>query len=100
MDENFTINDRNLYNLLLGRSGGKTTVTIINELMIQPRNANQLSNILDLDYKTIIYHMNLLCDHEYVIKEKIDKIYWYQPSDKLINNLEEYNFIKEKYELR
>ncbi|WP_407377661.1 winged helix-turn-helix domain-containing protein [Methanobrevibacter sp.] len=95
MVENFTINDRELFNLLLGRSGGKTTMNIINEILIQPRNANQLSNILHIDYKTVIYHMKILCKHDYVIREKFDNFYWYQPSEKLINNLDEYNFIKQ-----
>lgn len=98
MVDNFTIHDRELFNLLLGRPGGKTTTNILNEILIQPRNANQLSNILHLDYKTILYHMNILCNHDYVIKEKFDNFYWYQPSDKLISNLEEYNLIKNMQE--
>lgn len=93
MEKHHRIHNRELFNLILGRTGGKTTMNIINEILIKPMNANQISNKLHIDYKTVIYHMNILCNHEYVVREKFDNFYWYQPSEKLINSLEDYNII-------
>ena len=47
------IKDKELSNLLIGRKGGITTIKITDQILQQPHNANQLSRILHLDYKTI-----------------------------------------------
>lgn len=94
-DDITSINDRELYNLIIMRPGGENTMRIIDELLIRPKNANQLAKILNLDYKTITYHLNIICMHNYVIKEKFDNYYSYFPGDKLIKNLEEYILLKE-----
>lgn len=86
--------DRELYNLIAIRSGGANTIRIIDEILIKPKNANQISKILNLDYKTVTYHLNIICNHDYLTKEKFDNNYSYFPSDKLIRNLDEYNNIK------
>ena len=95
------IKDKELSNLLIGRKGGITTIKITDQILQQPHNANQLSRILHLDYKTITYHLNLMIDHEYVEKEKITQNYIYYPSKKLYNCIEEYslirNFLKIEY---
>ena len=49
------LSNRDLSNILIGRKGGKTTIKIIDELLVKPYNANQLSNLLELDYKTIVH---------------------------------------------
>ena len=56
---------------------------------------NQLSEILKLDYKTVKYHMNLILKLDLVERtgEKYGSLYF--PSKKLINNLNEYEQIKE-----
>lgn len=87
--------DRELYSLIAVRSGGTNSIRIIDEILIKPRNANQLANILELDYKTVTYHLDIICSHDYIIKEKFNNNYSYFPSDKLIRNLDEYNRIKE-----
>jgi len=33
---------------------------ILEELFTQPRNANELANVLDLDYKTVRHHLGVL----------------------------------------
>lgn len=86
--------DRELYSLIAIRSGGENTIRIIDEILIKPKNANQIANILNLDYKTVRYHLDIICNHEYATKVKFDSNYSYFPSDKLIKNLEEYNNIK------
>ena len=92
------VKDKELYSLIAIRNGGRTTMRILDELLINPKNANQLANILDLDYKTITYHLDIVCRHKYVSKEKFDNYYSYHPSDKLIRNLDEYIIIRNQLE--
>ncbi|WP_406536330.1 winged helix-turn-helix domain-containing protein [Methanobrevibacter sp.] len=93
--EILNLSNRDLSNILIGRKGGKTTIKIIDKLLIKPYNANQLSNLLELDYKTILHHINIAHEHKYVDKEKTKNSNLYYPSNKLINCLDEYYLIKE-----
>lgn len=86
--------NRELTNLLIGRKGGKTTIMIIDQLLSKPYNANELSKILKLDYKTITHHINIIHEHRYVEKEQLENCNLYYPSKKLFNCLDEYNLIK------
>lgn len=86
--------NKELNNLLLKRKGGATSIRIIDALLIQPRNANQLSKLLGLDYKTIKYHVKLFCDLKFLIKEDVKYGPLYYPSEKLLNNITEYEKIK------
>lgn len=52
-----------LFYLLTGMRGGTNRVRILRSLLEQPRNANQLATDLDLNYKTIRHHIELLTDH-------------------------------------
>jgi DNA-binding transcriptional ArsR family regulator len=49
-----------LWWLIGGARGGKNRLRIIQALDDQPMNANQLSNDLDLDYKTVRHHLDML----------------------------------------
>lgn len=89
------ISDKELFNMLIGKTGGRTRIKILDELLTMPSNANQLSKRLKLDYKTITYHLDIICSHKYVTKEKFEKKTFYYPSDKLIKKLDEYILIKE-----
>lgn len=89
--------DKELYNLLIGRPGGKNTMRILDAIILKPQNANQLSKALCLDYKTIVHHMTIICNHQYATKEKFDKYNYFHPSDKLIKNMDEYKIIKEQF---
>ncbi len=51
---------RLLWFLLAGTKGGVTRIYIIKELQDKPKNANQLSKLLGLDYKTIQHHLRVL----------------------------------------
>ena len=46
--------------LIAGTRGGITRAKIIEAIKEQPQNANQLSNILEMDYRTIRHHLNVL----------------------------------------
>ena len=51
---------RLLWYLIASTRGGVNRAKIINFLSESPSNANQLSNQLKLDYKTIIHHLDVL----------------------------------------
>lgn len=87
-------NDKELFDLIVIRNGGENSIRIIDEILVKPTNANQIANRLHLDYKTVTYHLNIICSHNYLIKEKFDNHYSYFPSEKLIRSLDEYNRIK------
>ncbi|AMD18467.1 hypothetical protein TL18_07765 [Methanobrevibacter sp. YE315] len=89
------IKNKELINLIVGRKGGKTTTKIIDQILTKPYNINQLSNMLNLDYKTITYHIEIIYEHKYVEKEEFKNCTLYYPSKKLFNCLDEYKLIKE-----
>lgn len=90
--------NRELAILLMGRNGGKTTIRIIDEILVKPHNANQLSKTLKLDYNTIIHHTNIMRKYKYITKKEVSRSYYFQPTDKLINNIQEYYIIKKEME--
>ncbi len=89
------INDKELLNLILGRSGGKTTIQIIDLILTGPHNKNQIANALHLDYKTVSYHIHLFQHHNYITEIKCENIYFYHPSKKLFSSIEEYKLLRE-----
>lgn len=60
---------RLLWYLIASTRGGINRAKIINFLADNPSNANQLSNQLKLDYKTIIHHLDVLKKNGLVITE-------------------------------
>ncbi len=46
--------------LIAGTRGGATRAQIIKALKETPKNANQLANLLKLDYRTIRHHLEVL----------------------------------------
>lgn len=93
--QNKRYKNKDMANLLLGRKGGRTTVRIIDQILEHPYNTNQLSNELNLDYNTIKYHINLILKSDLVMQGEVKYGGLFYPTDKLINNLNEYEDIKE-----
>ena len=52
-----------LWYVLTGTRGGENRVRILRALDERPRNANQLAEDLDLDYKTVRHHLDVLMDN-------------------------------------
>lgn len=87
-----------LWYLFMGMRGGENRIRIINDLLETPRNTNQLANKLDLDYKTIQHHLDMLENHDIV--ESSGKGYGdiYLLTDNFKNYQEEFNKIKNTVE--
>lgn len=49
-----------LYWLLANSLGGNNRITILKGLFKKPQNAHELSQNLDIEYKTVRYHLNIL----------------------------------------
>ena len=78
-----------LWWLLANTQGGENRAKILKEIFEKPCNANELSTILGLNYKTIRYHLDLLEKNAIIfsVGEKYGKTYF--PSDDL-KELESY----------
>jgi predicted transcriptional regulator len=78
-----------LWWLLLNTQGGENRANILRVIFRNPSNAHELCNILNLNYKTIRYHLDILEKNKIIlgIGEKYGKTYF--PSEKL-KDLEDY----------
>ena len=60
---------RLLWYLIASTRGGVNRAKIINFLSESPSNANQLSNQLKLDYKTIVHHLDVLKKNSLIVTD-------------------------------
>ncbi|MWG34193.1 winged helix-turn-helix domain-containing protein [Halomarina oriensis] len=58
--------EKALWYLLAGTRGGANRARIIRALSERPRNANQLSECLNVDYNTVRHHLDMLLEHDVV----------------------------------
>ena len=58
--------EKALWYLLAGTRGGENRARLIRTIDERPRNANQLSETLGLEYNTVRYHLAKLEDHDVV----------------------------------
>ncbi|WP_430506123.1 ArsR/SmtB family transcription factor [Haloparvum sp. PAK95] len=52
-----------LWYVLTGTRGGRNRVRLLRAVAERPRNANQLAEDLDLDYKTVRHHLDVLMEN-------------------------------------
>jgi DNA-binding transcriptional ArsR family regulator len=76
--------------LFIATRGGTTRGLIIDTILQEPMNTNQIRKRLDLDFKTVKYHLEVLEENGVVlgIGNHYGRLYY--PSDKLLNNIELY----------
>lgn len=82
--------------MIAGTRGGNTRAKIINALIDRPYNANQLSEILGMDYKTIRHHIGVLIKNSIIVTEGGKYGAMYFLSSKMEANLDEFGEIWEK----
>lgn len=86
---------KSLHQVFLKRKGCRTTAKILDLLIERPYNGNQIAKIIEMDYKTIYYHLDILCKNKLVMAESDSYGSLYYPTEILLNNHEEYEKIKE-----
>ena len=79
--------------LFFGTRGGGNRIKIIKALKNRPYNANQLAKELNVSYKTIPHHINILIENGLVTssKERYGKVY--DLSQKMLNQYDEFEKI-------
>ena len=87
--------EKALWYLLVGTRGGQSRVQIIRAIEDRPRNANQLSEVVDLDYNTVRYHLDTLLEHDVVEKGGDDYGALYFLTDRFEHHREEFEEITE-----
>jgi predicted transcriptional regulator len=67
--------------LIAGTRGGASRANIIKALKDSPQNANQLANLLEMDYRTIRHHIDVLEKNQIIkaIGEKYSITYFLSP---------------------
>ena len=61
--------ERLLWWLFAGSAGAKTRGLVLNAIREEPRNAQQLSEALNLDYTTVRHHLKVLEQNRIVVTE-------------------------------
>jgi DNA-binding transcriptional ArsR family regulator len=70
-----------LWYVLTGTRGGQNRARILRALDERPRNANQLAEDLDLDYKTVRHHLDVLGENGVVEDSGEDYGAVYSPTE-------------------
>lgn len=73
-----------LHQIFLKRKGGKTSAKIVDLLLIRPYNGSQIARIIEMDYNTIEYHLEILCKSKLVMCESDSYGSLYYPTDLLL----------------
>lgn len=82
-----------------GTRGGPNRARILRAIERRPRNANQLADALDLDYKTVQHHLEVLLDNDVVDDSGDEYGAVYLPSERLQNNRETVETIFEQLDV-
>jgi len=75
-----------LWQVLAGTRGGPNRARLLRALDRRPRNANQLADDLELSYKTVRHHLDVLEDNNVVRGGDSDYGRVYLPSDRVRRN--------------
>jgi len=77
-----------LWWLIGGSRGGRNRLRILRTLETRPMNTNQLSEALDLNYKTVEHHLDVLEENDIVTTEGGDYGKLYFLSERLQRNMD------------
>jgi len=87
-----------LWYVLTGTRGGENRVRLLRAVDEQPRNANQLADDLDLNYKTVRHHLDVMTDNDILRKSGDDYGAVYLPTDRVENHWDTVEDIFERME--
>jgi len=87
-----------LWYVLTGTRGGENRVRLLRSVAERPRNANQLADELDLDYKTVRHHLDVLVENDIVEKSGEEYGAVYLPTDQARAHWDTVEEIMEKVE--
>ncbi len=87
-----------LWYVLTGTRGGTNRVRILSALDEQPRNANQLAEDLELDYKTVRHHLDVLMENDIIGTSGDEYGAIYLPTERVRHHWETVEQIIEKVE--
>jgi predicted ArsR family transcriptional regulator len=87
-----------LWYVLTGTRGGENRVRLLRSVAERPRNANQLADELDLDYKTVRHHLDVLVENDIVEKSGEEYGAVYLPTDRARAHWDTVEEIMEKVE--
>jgi len=59
-----------LFWLLIASKGGETRLRILNLLLKNPMNKNEISKALNVNYRTVVHHVEMMIDNNIVIEDK------------------------------
>lgn len=90
--------EKALWYLLAGTRGGANRTRIIRSLDERPRNANQLSEDVGLDYNTTRHHLELLVEHNVLEKGGNEYGALYFLTDQFEHNRESFENIVDQLE--
>lgn len=88
-----------LWWLIGGSRGGENRLRIVRTLQERPQNTNQLSETLDLNYKTVQHHLEVLEENNVVTTTGDDYGKMYFLTDRMSNNLDILDDIAEQANL-
>jgi DNA-binding transcriptional ArsR family regulator len=75
--------DSVLWYVLTGTRGGENRARVLVAVAERPRNPNQLAEALDLDYKTVRHHLDVLVEHDIVAASGDEYGAVYGPTDRV-----------------
>jgi len=88
-----------LWWLIGGSRGGENRLRIVRTLHDRPRNTNQLSEALDLNYKTVQHHLEVLEENNIVTTQGDNYGKMYFLTERMVQNLDVLDEIAEQAEL-
>jgi len=74
--------DSVLWYVLTGTRGGDNRARVLAAVAERPRNPNRLAEALDLDYKTVRHHLDVLVEHDIVASSGDEYGAVYGPTDR------------------
>ncbi|MFB6130611.1 MAG: ArsR/SmtB family transcription factor [Salinigranum sp.] len=90
--------EKALWYLLTATRGGENRARIIRALSEQPQNANRLAEELDVSYKTIRHHLDVLEKHDVVEAGADDYAKLYFLTDRFERHRDTFERITERLE--